>query len=365
MLSWSVNGSTYQLYENATLIGSGTGCSGGVDGSFLNIGAGSADGITGNEFFDGHLDDIKIFNVSLTAEQISALYLNRSNEIANTMLFPSQNWSVDATPNDGYDDGNTMRSNNVTILAVAGGANTPPPAPALYSPANLTTTTSRTPTFVWNNSVDADNDPNISYRLEIDNSILFDNLEVNDAGIINTSNGSTTYTISTELNVDTTYFWRVYANDTKDWSTTANVGNFTVQSFLAINITNKEVAFGTLAPGANVITPANANPFRGENVGNIIANITFTGTSLFTAVGMPSTFYSFNISANESAAFNTTASAMKWNETNSTLNAGVFHVVNLDWHSISNDFLTNLNITVPDNESAGAKTSTITFTITG
>ncbi len=365
MLTWAVNGSTYQLYENTTVISSGSGCSGGVDGTYLNIGAGSSNGVTPDELFDGYIDDIRIFNLSLTAEQVSALYYNRTNETASSMLFVSQNWSVDATPNDGYDDGNTMRSNNVTIKAVAGGANTPPPAPVLVSPANRSTTTSRTPTFIWNNSVDADSNPNISYRLEIDNNILFNNPEVNVTGIINTTNDNTTYTISTELAVDTTFFWRVFAYDQTDYSTTANVGNFTVQSLLSINITNNLVALGTLAPGANVSTPANANPFRGENVGNIVANITVTGTPFFTAVGMPSSFYRFKIRANESGAFNTTASATEWNETNSTLNAGVFHVVNLDWHSVSNDFLTDLNISVPGNESAGSKTSEITFTITG
>ncbi|MDO8510961.1 MAG: hypothetical protein Q7S55_02240, partial [Nanoarchaeota archaeon] len=141
---------------------------------------------------------------------------------------------------------------------------------------------------------------------------------------------------------------------------------FTVQSLLAVNITNDLVAFGTLSPGVEVVTPTNANPFRGENVGNIVANITITGTPFFTAVSMPSTFYQFRIRANESGAFNTTASATtNWNQTNSTLNAFVFHVVSLDWHSISNDFLADLNITVPLNESAGSKSSALTFTITG
>ena len=196
-------------------------------------------------------------------------------------------------------------------------------------------------------------------------NILFNNPEVNVTGIINTTNDNTTYAITTELAVDATYFWRVFAYDQADYSISTNVGNFTLQSLLSVNITNDLVAFGTFAPGTTASTPADANPFRGENVGNIVANISITGTPLFTAVSMPSTFYRFKIRANESGAFNTTASATEWNETNTTIDALVFHVVNLDWHSISNDFLTDLNISVPTNESPGSKSSAMTFTITG
>ena len=242
---------------------------------------------------------------------------------------------------------------------------TAPPAPVLVSPINGTAVTSRTPTFVWNNSIDADSDPNISYRLEIDDNIGFTNPEVNVSGILNTTNDNTTYAISTELNVDTTYFWRVFAFDQLQYGVNSSPANFTLQSFISINVTAKTATFGTFNIGQNVTTPENASSFRAENIGNIISNISVTGTPLFSEVSMPSTFYRFKIRANESGAFNVTASATEWNETNSTVNAFVFHVVNLDWHSISNDFLTDLNISVPGNETAGIKLSTITFTITG
>ncbi|MEK6905752.1 MAG: hypothetical protein AABX24_05105, partial [Nanoarchaeota archaeon] len=139
--------------------------------------------------------------------------------------------------------------------------------------------------------------------------------------------------------------------------------NFTVQSYLSINVTDNSVAFGTLNNGANVSTPNNASPFRAENIGNIIANITVTATKFFDAVSMPSTFYLFKIRANESSAFNASLSSIDWTQMNTTSN--VFHVANLDWHSISNDFITDLNVSVPLNESAGSKSSTVTFTITG
>ncbi|GEM_PF-4476120 len=357
-LAWVVNGSTFFLYENATLISNGTGCSGGIDGSSLNIGSGSG----GNEYWDGYIDDIKVYNISLPAEQIAALYLNRSDIITSALTADGQNWTVQATPNDGYDDGITLVSNNITIRTTTATTNTAPPIPLLMSP-NGTTTTSRTPTFIWNNSVDPDGDPNVSYRLEVDDNRAFTNTEVNVSGILNSTATNTSYTITTELSVDTTYFWRVFAYDQTVYSENSSVYNFTVQSYLAINVTSSTVAFGSLNNGANVSTPNNATPFRAENVGNIITNITVTGTKFFNAVTFPSSFYQFKIRANESGSFNVSNSTTNWVQMNTT--SGIFHVVSLDWHSVSNDFITDLNISVPGNESAGSKSSTVTFTMTG
>ncbi|MDP3699097.1 MAG: LamG-like jellyroll fold domain-containing protein, partial [Nanoarchaeota archaeon] len=323
------------------------------DQSILSIGSAA-----GSHPFNGTLDEMMIFNRSLSAEQIFAIWQNKTDIIVANETVRGENWTVQATPNDGTYDGAMVISNNLTIR------NTAPSAPILLNLTNDSTVTTRTPTLIWNVSDDDDGDIS-TYRIEIDDNILFNNLEVNVGGITNTSLTNVTYTLSTELSVDTSYFWRVFANDSSDGSGASAVRNFTVQSYLAINVTTDTVAFGTLSTGTNVSTPANAQPFRAENVGNIIANITVTGTSFFTFMHFPTTFYRFKIRANESGAFNVTASATEWNQTNTTLGANIFHVINLDWHSISNDFITDLNVSVPLNESPGSKSSTVTFTITG
>ena len=41
------------------------------------------------------------------------------------------------------------------------------------------------------------------------------------------------------------------------------------------------------------------------------------------------------------------------------------HVVNLNWQEVSDDFLLDLNLTIPDDEPSGLKTSVVTFTVTG
>ena len=101
----------------------------------------------------------------------------------------------------------------------------------------------------------------VTYRLEIDDNPAFNNLEVNVSDIANSTADNTTYLITTELAVDTTYFWKVFAYDGTEFGTNSTVFNFTLQSFLAIDIINNAVAFGTLNNGQNVSTPAYSTPF--------------------------------------------------------------------------------------------------------
>ncbi|MFC1705153.1 NosD domain-containing protein, partial [Nanoarchaeota archaeon] len=69
-----------------------------------------------NRWFEGAIDEVMIFNHSLSPEQIKALYENKTNLIVSQETSVGENWSACITPNDGYDDGDTNCSNNVTIL---------------------------------------------------------------------------------------------------------------------------------------------------------------------------------------------------------------------------------------------------------
>jgi parallel beta-helix repeat protein len=82
--------------------------------------------------FLGSIDDVKIFNRSLTAQQVLALYENQTDVIVSQETNFGENWFVDITPNDGSEDGITERSNNVTILDVT------VPSVSILNPANGT-----------------------------------------------------------------------------------------------------------------------------------------------------------------------------------------------------------------------------------
>jgi parallel beta-helix repeat protein len=80
-------------------------------------------GATTSLWWDGLIDEVRIYNRTLTAQQIAENY---NNGLPNHKTIVSQEtnigetWSVDITPNDANGDGITNRSNNLTIIAAAG-----------------------------------------------------------------------------------------------------------------------------------------------------------------------------------------------------------------------------------------------------
>ncbi|MEM2916442.1 MAG: LamG-like jellyroll fold domain-containing protein, partial [Candidatus Woesearchaeota archaeon] len=95
--------------------------------------------------FNGTIDEVLVFNRSLSAGQIWQLYVDgnksiHSMNIASTETITGEVWQACATPNDNQQDGNTVCSNNVTILA-----------PKVY--INWTNpSTNETPIY-WNTSI--------------------------------------------------------------------------------------------------------------------------------------------------------------------------------------------------------------------
>ncbi|HLD79268.1 MAG TPA: LamG-like jellyroll fold domain-containing protein, partial [Candidatus Nanoarchaeia archaeon] len=71
---------------------------------------------THTQTFNGTIDEVMVFNRSLSVEQIQAIYRNETDTIVAQETAVGDIWSVEVTPNDGFDDGQALISNNVTIL---------------------------------------------------------------------------------------------------------------------------------------------------------------------------------------------------------------------------------------------------------
>jgi PGF-pre-PGF domain-containing protein len=67
--------------------------------------------------FNGTIDEVMIFNRSLSAQQILALYNNRTDLIASQETVVAEYWNVSITPNDGSDDGASAFSNTILVRA--------------------------------------------------------------------------------------------------------------------------------------------------------------------------------------------------------------------------------------------------------
>jgi hypothetical protein len=359
-LAATYNGSIMKIYIDGTLRGTNTSFSGNLptNNDLVFIGK-HYDLSNSSDYFNGTIDEVMIFNRSLSAEQISALFNNKTNLIVSNETEVNDVWKICVTPNDGTEDGDISCSNNVTILSQS--SNSLPTVPILISLINGSTTTDRTPTLAWNNSVDNNGDI-ISYNLIIDDNSAFNNPEINVTSVVNVSDVNTTYDLSIILDVDTTYFWKVAANDSYGYGGFSEVSNFTVQSYLSFSLLTSSVSFGNVNNSGVLNTTDNDPlPFRGENTGNIKQNITLNASRMFTAINYPSSSYMFKIRTNESGAFNSSLSRITWQNFSKT--SSDVHVVNLNWLSFKDDFLVDLNLSIPSNETAGEKTSTVTFSI--
>jgi hypothetical protein len=69
----------------------------------------------GGRHFDGTIDEVRIYNRSLSAQQILALYENKSDTIVSQELRVGDVWVARVTPNDGYFDGVSLDSNSISI----------------------------------------------------------------------------------------------------------------------------------------------------------------------------------------------------------------------------------------------------------
>jgi len=348
-------GGTYQIFLDGTELSVST--AGTLDGfnitdTNFTIGCRLPYNIP-SHFYNGTVDDFLFFNRTLTSNQVTALYENKTNTIVSQETDKTEIWNATMTPNDGIQDGPTNWSNTLTII------NNIPTAPSLVPLTNGSSTTNRTPEFTWNNSVDGDGDP-LTYHLLIDDNAAFNNVEVNVSSIAEGTT-NTTYAIETELDVDTTYFWKVRANDSNSYGNFSDAYNFTIDSYIAISLLISTVNFGEATPGDSVNTTDGVNqPFWMENQGNVYVNIIINATSYFDSVSFPSSYYQFRIEENESSAFDTGISILNW--TNMS-DVPQLSVVDLDWHGVKNDFLASLLVEIPYTEEAGEKSSTITFDV--
>ncbi|MBN2122339.1 right-handed parallel beta-helix repeat-containing protein, partial [Candidatus Micrarchaeota archaeon] len=73
------------------------------------------DGLAWNGYLDGSVDNLRIYGRVLSAEQILAIYENRTDIIVSDETSVGDTWYACVTPNDGTEDGTQVCSNGVTI----------------------------------------------------------------------------------------------------------------------------------------------------------------------------------------------------------------------------------------------------------
>ena len=105
--------------------------------------------VASGQYWNGTIDEVMIFNRGLSAEQVLAIYNNRTDLIVSQETSLGDVWQACITPNDGTEDGTEECSNDLTILL-----GDLPPTLILNNPDNNTWNTSRTINFTYTPSDD-------------------------------------------------------------------------------------------------------------------------------------------------------------------------------------------------------------------
>ncbi|MCK4553039.1 LamG domain-containing protein [Candidatus Pacearchaeota archaeon] len=341
-----------KIYKNSVLINT-------CDYSSNNISFSDSEPLYVGYEMNGSIDEVKIYNYSLSPEQISANYnaglANHSPEIiVSNETTKAEVWSCAVTPNDATTDGTTVLSNTLTI------ANTLPTV-TLVSPEDENTTTNRTPFFSWSGS-DDDGD---SLEYELNLTLVASSLCTDpDRGVIGISDEN--YTVSHYLNClydnSDYYEWSVRASDDSGstYGAWSSIRKIYINSDIVISLPVDAINFGSFLTGTNDTSDDVPAPFELQNDGNCLLNVSINATDLWTAVSNPSDYFKYKIDnkSGEAGAFNWLQSQIDWQQIPAT---EATSIVELNWSNSMDIAEIDLNVTVPSQEVAGDKSSTVYF----
>ncbi|MBI2632276.1 right-handed parallel beta-helix repeat-containing protein [Candidatus Pacearchaeota archaeon] len=330
-------------------------------------------GNNGANNFSGLIDQVMIFNRSLTADEINQSYYAGLYRLSNTSWefysnktnltrgsYTYQGIVKDRAGTQNQTEVRTLRVNSLPIVT-------------LVTPTNWNQTTNRTPSFTWTSS-DYDSDT-MTYELNL--------TCYNTAGGGCSGKGSderyvqsisgTTYNLVGDLqyliDYNNYYNWSVRANDGQENGSWTSMFGLNISALVAISMPVSKIDFGLLSQGQSKNTTNTTGndpaPFEIQNDGNSFTNITVAGTNLWLTQANPSTYYRYKI-ANKS----TENGSFDWGKSVTTFTnmpasgSPQLALVELNYTDATDIALIDMLVTDPNIEPSGYKESNVTFTAT-
>ena len=217
-----------ELFDNATSQGTIVEPSPQYDsGTDLRIGASENHEL----WFNGTIDDVRIYYFALSDSQITQLYLDTkdgyssSQTIVSAETIEGEVWQCEVTPTDETYDGETKQSNNLTIEAAVAPA--PPNDPPTWSnnKTNASATTETGDTVYFNVTI-ADDDAGGYYIFSFYNGSAW----VNDSAVAWTNETELTETRTITAPMENLVRWYWWFNDTIGNSNQTDIWSFVVYS---------------------------------------------------------------------------------------------------------------------------------------
>ena len=158
-------------------------------------------------------------------------------------------------------------------------------------------------------------------------------------------------------------YWNVMAFDGSEYSTWSNTSNFTIESFLSINLTTNSINFGTLDMLQEKDTDTGYSPLVIENNGNILINVSRIGanSSLWSKALLNSQFFQFKADndSTESGSFNWSGSVTVWANMTSIEILNKTIITLLDYNDSKDNAEIDIRVQAPLDEPPGAKSAAV------
>ena len=319
------------------------------------------EGFSGARLYRGMIDEIFVLNSSLSAAQINHMYRagldNHSVQIiVADETTKGENWSVAVTGNDGHGDGSTVLSNNLLIRNSL-------PNVTILSPPDQNATTNRTPIFNWS-VVDDDGDVFTSQVNLSAVKYVSQPATVCSEDIVQTTT-ATTFIPSQDLacfyDNGYQYNWTVRANDSAGYGDWTVIRRLNITALTDISMIVDQVDFGSLALLVSNNTTTNSPPpFKIQNNGNSLINVTINATRLWLSIANPNQYYKFKIDnvTTELNAFNWSASVTSFTNMPADDTSAI---ISLKYPDTNDTAEIDIYVEVPPGESPGARNSTVNF----
>lgn len=344
-----------------------------ISNVFIN--ASSPNNLTGDHLFcnaillDGDLNEIMNVSVRWYKNGELNLTLEYEENYVNETIFSSsllfgntskgEEWMCSLRSYDGKEYSEWYNSSNLSI------ENTAPNIPTLISPPNGNITTNRTPSFYWNGS-DIDGDT-LTYELSLTcyNS-LGGGCSDDNRLISGISEENKTLSNYLEYLKDNDYYynWSVRAYDGVYYSLWASPWKLEIQASLDVILINDTINFESIERDESKNTTLNEPyPFSLQNDGNCFANVSINATQLWNTIPSDSNSYQFKADnyTQENGSFDWLSSKFSW--TQMPITGQTIAISKFNFNDTQDVVEVDVLVTVPNQEPAGDRQSTVYFPI--
>ena len=324
---------------------------------------------------EGNLMNLTLYWFNQSAIAIAKNYNNNYNnnsvvhfDLNHANTTKGENWSVGIIIFDGAVNSTMANTSRIMI-------NNTPPSLTFQGPLNGNVTTDRTPSFFY---ILSDNDGDQTWATLnvslVGGSTCTDiNYDGQTKNFLTLRDTKTFSSLARNLNcfIDhgDWYNWSAQANDIESFSSWTELRNLSLQALLSMSLPNSSINFSNIGYlDWNDTSDNSPWPITIQNDGNAMINVSLEATNLWNTVFNPTIKYQFKVDnvtgVNENNSFSWIKSKSdRYYDIPPTdlleLCLADFNYSDArDWAEI------DINVTVPNNEGAGARRSVISFIAT-